>query len=150
MAPRLREGVEDYTGASGGVKEKMQKWISKEKRETDKDAEGSRRRKYRKKEDEMDERKDSKRERLGIRTWNVRSLNDTGRLEEVTREMKRYGLNVLGVSEVRQKGQDDIVIEDVGVRMTYSGGEEKQRGVGILFDEETTKRIVEVEKCSDR
>src|SRR5437867_1610198 len=64
--------------------------------------------------------------------------------------MKRYGLNVLGVSEVRQKGQDDIVIEDVGVRMTYSGGEEKQRGVGILFDEETTKRIVEVEKCSDR
>src|SRR3989442_10476258 len=111
MAPRLRGGVEDYTRASGGVKQKRQKWIGKEKKEMDKEAEGSRRRKYRKKEDEMDERKDSRRERLGIGTWNVRSLNDTGRLEEVIREMKRYGLNVLGVSEARQKGQDDIVIE---------------------------------------
>ena len=64
--------------------------------------------------------------------------------------MKRCGLNILSVSEVRKKGQDDYVSEEDGVRMTYSGGEEKQRGVGIIIDEETAERIVEVEKCSDR
>src|SRR3989442_10806014 len=89
------------------------------------------------------------RERLGIGTWNVRSLNETGRLkdrfEEVKSEMKRCGLNVLRVSVVRWKGQDDFVIEEDGVRMIYSGGEESQRGVGIFLDEETAKRVVEVE-----
>src|SRR5437867_6743451 len=34
--------------------------------------------------------------------------------------------------------------------MIYSGGEAKQREVEIIFDEEMAKRIVEVEKCSDR
>src|SRR3989442_914724 len=64
--------------------------------------------------------------------------------------MKRRGLNVLRVSEIRWKGQDDYVSEEDGVRMIYSGGEESQRGVGIILDEKTAKRVVEVEKCSDR
>src|SRR5437867_10692556 len=34
--------------------------------------------------------------------------------------------------------------------MIYSGGEAKQREVEIIFDEEMAKRVVEVEKCSDR
>ena len=57
-----------------------------------------------------------------IGTWNVRSLNGVGRLEEVKREMKRYKMSSLGVSEVRWKGQKDFV-SDNGMRIIYSGGE---------------------------
>src|SRR6266496_1626726 len=44
-------------------------------------------------------------ERLRIGTWNVRSLNKFGRSKEVKQVMERYRLNILGVSEVRWKGQ---------------------------------------------
>src|SRR6267154_1577204 len=71
-----------------------------------------------------------------------------GKLEEVKREMKRNGLSILGVSEVRWTGQGDF--ESDGVRIIYSGGEVHERGVAIMFDEEVAKRITEVEQCSDR
>ena len=35
-------------------------------------------------------KQEDNRERLGIGTWNVRSLNMTGKLEEVKRVMERY------------------------------------------------------------
>ena len=152
----MRGGVGDNMSCGEEDRGKKRKtWLcGKEKDKIVKDTERSKRRKYGKWDVELEERIDSKRERLGIGTWNVRSLNETGRLkgrfEEVKSEMKRCELNVLGVSEVRWKGQDDYVSEDGGVRMIYSGGEESQRGVGIILDEETAKRVVEVEKCSDR
>ena len=67
-----------------------------------------------------------KRERLRVGTWNVRSLNGIGRLEEVKREMKRNGLSILGISEVRWKGQKEFVSDRV--RVISSGGEECERG----------------------
>ena len=86
--------------------------------------------------------------RLKIGTWNVRTMNKVGKLEEVNREMERYGLNILGIIEVRWKGQGDF--ESDGVRIIYSGGEEFQRGVAVMLDLEVAKRVVEVECCSDR
>src|SRR3989442_1561919 len=106
-----------------------------------KDTEGSKKRKYGRKEDAVDERIDIRREMLGIRTRNVLSLNGTGKLEEVENEMKRCGLNVLGVSEVRRKEHDDYMSEEDGVRKITRRG--KAKGVGIILDEETTRRVVE-------
>ena len=60
-------------------------------------------------------------ERLRIGMRNVRSLNKVGKLEEVKREMERYRLSILRVSEVRWKGQGDFVSDEV--RMICSGGE---------------------------
>ena len=36
-----------------------------------------------------------------IGVWNVRTLNDTGRMAQVVAEMKRYQLGILGISEMR-------------------------------------------------
>src|SRR5918995_6973269 len=72
--------------------------------------------------------------RWGIGTWNVRTMNEKGKLENVKMEMKRYGLSVLGLSEVRWKGQGDFVSGDV--RVIYSGGSEGQRGVAVLLKKE--------------
>lgn len=86
--------------------------------------------------------------RKSIGTWNVRSLLMKGKLENVKREMKRYGLNVLGLSEVRWKGRGDFMSDDI--RVIYSGGEQHQRGVAILLDKETEKRVTAIEQVNDR
>ena len=63
--------------------------------------------------------------------------------------MKRYKLGVLGMSEVRWKGQGDEVDDD-GVRIIFSGGDKHERGVAIVLEKEVAKRIIEIEQCNDR
>jgi hypothetical protein len=43
-----------------------------------------------------------------IGTWNVRTLNQGGKLENLKTEMQKNEVSVLGVSEVRWKGQGEI------------------------------------------
>jgi hypothetical protein len=43
-----------------------------------------------------------------IGTWNVRTLNRGGRLENLKKEMQNNAVSILGVSEVRWKGQGEI------------------------------------------
>ena len=86
--------------------------------------------------------------RLLVGTWNVRTMNMVGKLEEVKREMKRYGLNILGVSEVRWKGQGDFNSD--GMRVIYSGGDQCKQGVALILDEEVGRRVIEVNQVSDR
>ena len=87
-------------------------------------------------------------EGLKIGAWNVRTLKETGRLWQVTSEMKRYDLSILGISEIHWKGQGDLITDEI--RMVYSGGERCERGVAILFDKKASERITEIEKISDR
>ena len=81
-------------------------------------------------------------------TWNVRTLNVKGKLENVEQEMKKYNLNVLGISEARWMDEGDF--ESDGYRVIYSGGKERQRGVAIILDRDTAKRVVEIKRCGDR
>ena len=71
-----------------------------------------------------------------------------GKLENVKREMVRNGLNVLGVSEVRRNGNGDFESDDF--RVIYSVGEEMQRGVAIILDRDTARRVMSVDQISDR
>ena len=72
---------------------------------------------------------------IKIGTWNVRTLTDPGKLDNIKQEMKRLGINILGLSEVRWKGAGEQV-ED-GYRIIYPGGEELQRAVAIVTDHST-------------
>ena len=47
-------------------------------------------------------------------TWNVRTLKQAGKLENL-KEMKKNEVSVLGVNEVRWKGQGEIRIGDYTV-----------------------------------
>ena len=89
-----------------------------------------------------------KRVEVKIGAWNVRTMGVKGKLENVKREMVRNGLNVLGVSEVRWKGNGDFESDDF--RVIYSGGEERQRGVAIILDRDTARRVMSVDQTSDR
>ena len=56
-----------------------------------------------------------------IGTWNVRTLNQGGKLENLKTKMQKNDVSVLAVSEVRWKGQGEIRSGDYAVY--YLGGE---------------------------
>jgi hypothetical protein len=85
-----------------------------------------------------------KKEGLRIGAWNARTLKEYGRLWQIITEMKRYGLNILGISKTHWNRQGDL--ESNEMRMVYSSGERCERGVAILFNREASERITEIEK----
>ena len=81
---------------------------------------------------------------IKIGTLNVRTLLRKGKLDNVKQEMIKNNLNVLGLSEVRWKEEGDFDSDEY--RVCYAGGEESQRGVAIVLDKETSKRVTEVNR----
>src|SRR6218665_4087207 len=71
-----------------------------------------------------------------------------GKLTNVIGEMKKAGLNILGLSEVRWKDAGEFMSE--GVRVIYTGGEESQNGIAILLDEKVARCVDGVERYGDR
>ena len=55
--------------------------------------------------------------KIGI--WNVRTSWESGRLRQAVACMKSYGLNILGMSEVRWSEFGEVIIQD-GVTFLYS------------------------------
>ena len=70
------------------------------------------------------------------------------KLENVKQEMKRNRLNILGLTEVRWRNGGQF--ESDGFTVIYSGGAECQRGVAIILNKEVGKRMMEIERYSDR
>ena len=78
-------------------------------------------------------RLDTRRKSMKIATWNVRTLYQEGKIENVIQEMNRMNLNIVGLAETRWTG---AAVTKVGNKVfMYSGGSTHERGVGILFDE---------------
>lgn len=49
------------------------------------------------------------------RTWNVRTLNQGGKLENLQQEIQKNTVSVLGVSEVRRQEQSEMRSDDYTV-----------------------------------
>ena len=88
-----------------------------------------------------------------IGVWNVRTLQKSGRLQQAGPCMKSYGLNILGMSEVRWSEFGEMTTQD-GATFLYSGrlqGETTScQGVGILLDKEAKKSLIEWQPVSGR
>jgi len=87
---------------------------------------------------------------LKIGTWNVRSLFEAGKLANLTREMNRLELDILGVAETWWPGVGECNV-DGGV-FFYSGNEDPKhrKGVGIIITKELLKSVVDFVPYSDR
>ncbi|GFN88270.1 craniofacial development protein 2 [Plakobranchus ocellatus] len=83
-----------------------------------------------------------------IATWNVRTLHQKVKLENVDKEMERMNLNILGIAEVRWTGAGSIKLGSK--TLIYSGEHTHERGVGILFDITTAKSLGSWCPTSDR
>ena len=87
---------------------------------------------------------------LTIGHWNVRTMYREGTVAVVAREMVRYKLDVLGISECRWKGAGRMKLAS-GQTLIYSGNEGKcEGGVAIMMDPEAVKSLMEWTPVSKR
>ena len=89
--------------------------------------------------------------RIGI--WNVRTLFETGKSAQATREMDRYGLDILGLSEVRWTGDGEQILAS-GHVLLYSGLPKEDNvhmyGVGLMLTKKAKKALIEWEPINER
>src|SRR6478609_6475267 len=67
---------------------------------------------------------------IRVGTWNVRTMNAMGKLENVKEEIRRNRLSIMGVSEVRWKDGGDFVSDRY--RVMYAGGPTCQQGIAVI------------------
>ncbi|VDP03156.1 unnamed protein product [Schistosoma margrebowiei] len=78
-------------------------------------------------------------------TWNVRTMWDTGRALQITAEMRRCNLEVLGISETHwtQVGQQRLTS---GELLLYSGHEEENvphtQGVALMLSKQAQNALI--------
>lgn len=76
--------------------------------------------------------------------WNVRTMYDTGKLAQVTAEMRRYNYHTLGISESRSTGSGRLKTSTGGT-VPYSGRDDNQHceGVAIILKKGVKKCLPE-------
>ena len=84
---------------------------------------------------------------IRVGTWNVRTMNAMGKLENVKEEMRRNRLSIMGVSEVRWKDGGDFVSD--GYRVMYAGGPTCQREVSVIAEVKVAERVTEIDRFGD-
>lgn len=86
---------------------------------------------------------------LTAATWNVRTLVDLDRLEEVIQDMENLKIGILGLSEMRWKGSGDSMSVQ-GYKIIYSGGDKHEKGVGFIIGPEKARAVKGYWAISDR
>lgn len=89
--------------------------------------------------------------KIRIGHWNVRTMYETGKLAQVTSEMKRFSLHVLGVSESRWTGSGRLRTT-TGETVLYSGREDDQHheGVSIILKKGIERCLLEWKPVNSR
>ena len=84
-----------------------------------------------------------------IGTWNVRTLYQSGKLEQLLREFDSYKLDILGLSEMRRIGSGREIHQ--GKTILYSGQKEHHvRGVGIVLNNQAAQALIGWEPVNER
>ena len=87
--------------------------------------------------------------RIGF--WNVRTMYETGKLAQVTSEMRRYNLHILGISESRWTGSGRYRT-NTGETVLYSGRDDNlhHEGVAIILKKGIEKSLMEWKPINSR
>ena len=96
----------------------------------------------------------STKQKTRIATWNVRTMFQPGKTQQITKEMKRFNLSILGVSETRWRGSGKVTLSG-GEVMVYSGvpdedGVPHVKGVAVIMTKEASQCLLEWEPVSER
>lgn len=88
--------------------------------------------------------------KLGIGTWNVKSLYIAGKLDNLVKEMERCNLDIIGLSEIRWPDSGKCTKEKA--TLYYSGNNlpHHYNGVGFLVSKKTNKAVKNFVAYSDR
>ena len=86
--------------------------------------------------------------RIGF--WNVRTMYETGKLAQVTAEMRRYNLHILGVSECRWT-KSGRYKTSTGETVLFSGRDDQHHeGVAIILKKGLEKSLMEWKPINSR
>ena len=92
----------------------------------------------------------SARSNIIMGTWNVRTLREAGKLDELTHEMNRYRLKYLGLCEVRWKSIGETSTQE-GHKLYFSGRDDKHKqGVGFFIHKNTMNCVMGCRPISSR
>ena len=84
-----------------------------------------------------------------ILTWNIRTLLKPGKLPNVTKEVERVKIAILGLAETRWRNSGKIQYGDY--TLLYSGNEKRsERGVALLINKKNSKSLKGYWPISDR
>jgi len=83
-----------------------------------------------------------------IATWNVRTLFQAGKLDNVLLEMNRMRIGCLGLCEIRWTKAGDFIKDNK--RVLFSGGEQHHRGVALVLDRNFASSVLSFWPYSDR
>uniref|UniRef100_A0A8I6WSC6 Endonuclease/exonuclease/phosphatase domain-containing protein n=1 Tax=Hordeum vulgare subsp. vulgare TaxID=112509 RepID=A0A8I6WSC6_HORVV len=86
--------------------------------------------------------------RIRLCSWNVGSL--TGKLRKLVNTVVRRRVDVLCVQETKWKGQKAKEMEDIGIKLWYTGTTSNKNGVGILVNKSLRDGVVDVKRQGDR
>uniref|UniRef100_A0A8D8XEP5 Craniofacial development protein 2 n=1 Tax=Cacopsylla melanoneura TaxID=428564 RepID=A0A8D8XEP5_9HEMI len=81
------------------------------------------------------------REEIRIGTWNVKTMNQGGKIHNAIQEMTRLNLNFLGVSEMRWPGSGSVNIQDHQVFYSGTDNGKHEYGVGLILTKEIAKCV---------
>ena len=86
--------------------------------------------------------------KIKVGGWNVRTLYETSKSAQVAKEMKKYGIDILGISECRWTGSGKMTLNS-GHTILYSGQNTNHvNGVAIIISKDLEKKnIVTVATC---
>ena len=85
---------------------------------------------------------------LKIGTWNVRTLFQQGKLENLIKEAEDLKVDILGICEHRWT--EDGVVKRDSHTLIYSGGKLHEYGVGVLLTTRMTKYVMGTWPVSNR
>ncbi len=87
---------------------------------------------------------------INIGTWNVRSLLGTGNADLLVNEMNRLGWDIVGLAELRWKGQCVLNLKD-GCKILFSGANEQgQAGVGFVLSDNAYQSMLSFHAINER
>lgn len=84
--------------------------------------------------------------------WNVRTMLETSKANQIAKEMETYRISILGLSETRWNGCGKTTLQS-GTTVIYSGKKEEDKhehGVAFMLNREATKSLIEWEGISER
>lgn len=91
---------------------------------------------------------------LKIGTWNVRTMYQAGKAENIAREMTQYNIGILGIAETRWLGSGETRLSS-GHKIIYSGHPEDQgfhhtQGVAFMLSQAAQRSLVSWEPHGPR
>lgn len=88
--------------------------------------------------------------KLRIGAWNVRTMYEASKSAQVLNEMRRYHLDILGISECRWTGSGRQIMSN-GSTILYSGHEKTHtNGVALVIAKEKVNTLLDWKPISDR